>query len=435
MGAFSPNFSWPQPSDEVLQPVPEHSQFQSAMKYLRKHTSEVVVIGAGAAGLFCAIEAGKRGRSVVVLEHAERIGKKIAISGGGRCNFTNLNTRPENFISANPHFAKSALARYTSLDFIALVEKHGIAYHEKKLGQLFCDDSSSSIIEMLLSEASSADVNIRCSSTVRSVSKAVSAVPDDLSADDFFRVETENAVFASQSLVIATGGLSIPPLGATDFGYQIARQFGLKIHDPRPALVPFTLSRQTLRDLSPLSGVSIDALVSCQGQEFRENLLITHRGLSGPAILQISSYWSPGLPVTINLLPDHNALELLSEQENREMELANFLSQFLPRRFAHAWCALNFPSQPVKRYTPRQLADIAEKLNHWEIIPAGTEGYKKAEVTAGGIDTNELSSQTMQVKNVPGLYFIGEVVDVTGQLGGYNFQWAWASGFAAGQSV
>jgi predicted Rossmann fold flavoprotein len=405
------------------------------MKDLRKHTSEVVVIGAGAAGLFCAIEAGKRGRSVVVLEHAERIGKKIAISGGGRCNFTNLNTRPENFISANPHFAKSALARYTPADFLSLVEKHGIAYHEKKLGQLFCDDSSSSIIEMLLSEASSADVNIRCSSTVRSVSKAVSAVPDDLSADDFFRVETENAVFASQSLVIATGGLSIPPLGATDFGYQIARQFGLKIHDPRPALVPFTLSRQTLRDLSPLSGVSIDALVSCQGQEFRENLLITHRGLSGPAILQISSYWSPGLPVTINLLPDHNALELLSEQENREMELANFLSQFLPRRFAHAWCALNFPSQPVKRYTPRQLADIAEKLNHWEIIPAGTEGYKKAEVTAGGIDTNELSSQTMQVKNVPGLYFIGEVVDVTGQLGGYNFQWAWASGFAAGQSV
>jgi predicted Rossmann fold flavoprotein len=406
------------------------------MEDLRMHQSDVLVIGGGAAGLFCAIEAGKRGRSVVVLEHAERIGKKIAISGGGRCNFTNLNTRPENLISANPHFAKSALARYTPFDFIALVEKHGIAYHEKKLGQLFCDDSSSSIIEMLLSEARAAGVDIRCSSTVRSVSRSVPVGRSDpSSANDFFLVETENEVIASQSLVIATGGLSIPPLGATDFGYQIARQFGLKIQDPRPALVPFTLSRQTLRELSPLSGVSIDALVSCQGHEFRENVLITHRGLSGPAILQISSYWFPGLPVTINLLPDHNALELLREQENREMELATFLSQFLPRRFAQAWCALNFPSQPLKRYTPRQLTDIAEKLNHWDITPAGTEGYKKAEVTAGGIDTDELSSQTMEVKNVTGLYFIGEVVDVTGQLGGYNFQWAWASGFAAGQSV
>jgi predicted Rossmann fold flavoprotein len=406
------------------------------MEDLRMHQSDVLVIGGGAAGLFCAIEAGKRGRSVVVLEHAERIGKKIAISGGGRCNFTNLNTRPENLISANPHFAKSALARYTPFDFIALVEKHGIAYHEKKLGQLFCDDSSSSIIEMLLSEARAAGVDIRCSSTVRSVSRSVPVVTSESStANDFFLVETENEVITSQSLVIATGGLSIPPLGATDFGYQIARQFGLKIQDPRPALVPFTLSRQTLRELSPLSGVSIDALVSCQGHEFRENVLITHRGLSGPAILQISSYWFPGLPVTINLLPDHNALELLREQENREMELATFLSQFLPRRFAQAWCALNFPSQPLKRYTPRQLTDIAEKLNHWDITPAGTEGYKKAEVTAGGIDTDELSSQTMEVKNVTGLYFIGEVVDVTGQLGGYNFQWAWASGHAAGQSV
>ena len=396
-----------------------------------------MVIGGGAAGLLCAIEAGKRGRKVVVLEHAERIGKKIAISGGGRCNFTNLNTTAENFISANPHFCKSALARYSPADFISLVEKHSIAYHEKKLGQLFCDNSSSHIIEMLLTESSVADVEIRFRSVVRSVRKSgPSALRDGLdSKKDYFEVNTENETFISQSLVIATGGLSIPPLGATDFGYRLARQFGLTIEEPRAALVPFTLPHQRQRELSTLSGVSIAASVSCQGQQFRENILITHRGLSGPAILQISSYWMAGLPVTINLLPDHNALELLREQKNREMELANFLSQFLPRRFAHAWCALNFPSQPLKRYTPRQLADIANKLNQWEIIPSGTEGYKKAEVTAGGIATRELSSQTMEVQSVPGLYFIGEVVDVTGQLGGYNFQWAWASGYAAGQSV
>lgn len=417
---------------------------------MRVHETDVVVIGGGAAGLFCAIEAGKRGRSVVVLEHAERIGKKIAISGGGRCNFTNLNTSAENFFSANPHFCKSALARYTPADFISLVEKHGIAYHEKKLGQLFCDDSSSRIIEMLLTESSAAGVEIHCRSLVQSVSKSATAaaVGDSSAKKELFKVETETETFVSQSVVVATGGLSIPPLGATDFGYRLARQFGLKIQEARPALVPFTLSQQTQRELTTLSGVSIDALVRCQGQQFRESILITHRGLSGPAILQISSYWLPGLPVTINLLPDHDAVELLREQENREIELANFLSQFLPRRFAHAWCALNFPSTPrglpewgprpsqaLKRYPPRQLADIAQKLNRWDIVPAGTEGYKKAEVTAGGINTSELSSQTMEVKSVPGLYFIGEVVDVTGQLGGYNFQWAWASGFAAGQSV
>jgi predicted Rossmann fold flavoprotein len=385
---------------------------------------DVAVIGGGAAGLFCAIEAGKRGRKVVVLEHAERIGKKIGISGGGRCNFTNLNTTADNFISANPHFCKSALARYTPADFVSLVEKHAIPYHEKKLGQLFCDGSSQSIIEMLLTEASKAGVEIRCGSLVQQVEKK-----------EYFEVETNHGTVASQSLVVATGGLSIAPLGATDFGYQLARQFGLTLREPWPALVPFTLSRETLRELSPLSGISIDATVSCGGMQFRENILITHRGLSGPAILQISSYWRPGLSVTIDLLPDHDALELLREQENRELTLANFLSQFLPRRFALAWCALNFPSQPLKRFTPGEVADIAGKLNHWEIIPAGTEGYKKAEVTAGGIATDELSSQTMEVKSVSGLYFIGEVLDVTGQLGGYNFQWAWSSGFAAGQSV
>lgn len=417
---------------------------------MRTRESDVVVIGGGAAGLFCAIEAGKRGRKVVVLEHADRIGKKIAISGGGRCNFTNLNTTAENFISANPHFCKSALARYTPADFVALVEKHGIAYHEKKLGQLFCDQSSSQIIEMLLTESKDLGVEIRCGSVVQSVSKLVAGESPDgaaaakgspsegellTSKPRNFKVETQDETLTTQSLVVATGGLSIPPLGATDFGYRLARQFGLKIQEARPALVLFTLSHQTQRNLSTLSGISIDASVSCRGRVFRENILITHRGLSGPAILQISSYWLPGSAITINLLPDYDALDLLREQENRQIELANFLSQFLPRRFAHAWCTLNFPSQPLKQYTPGQLAEIAQQLNQWEITPAGTEGYKKAEVTAGGIDTRELSSQTMEVQNVPGLYFIGEVVDVTGHLGGYNFQWAWASGYAAGQDV
>ena len=333
-------------------------------------------------------------------------------------------TSADNFISANPHFCKSALARYTPADFVSLVEKHGITYHEKKLGQLFCDGSSRQIIEMLLTEARTAGVEIRCGSLVSHVQKRES-----------FEVETNNGVINSQALVVATGGLSIAPLGATDFGYRLARQFGLTIVEPWPALVPFTLSRETLRELGPLSGISLEASVSCAGKQFRENILITHRGLSGPAVLQVSSYWRPGLSVTIDLLPDHDALTLLREHENKEIALANFLSQFLPRRFVLAWCALNCPSEPLKRYTPRQLSHIAQRLSCWEIAPTGTEGYKKAEVTAGGISTTELSSQTMAVKIVPGLYFIGEVVDVTGQLGGFNVQWAWASGYAAGQSA
>ena len=343
-------------------------------------SKDVVIIGGGAAGLFCAIEAGKRGRRVVVLEHADRIGKKIAISGGGRCNFTNINASADNFISANPHFCKSALARYTADDFVTLVEKHGIPYYEKKLGQLFCRDGSSRIIEMLLTECSQAGVEIRCSCVVKEVTK-----------NDSFKVETEEETFTSQSLVVACGGLSIPPLGATDFGYSLARQFGLAILETRPALVPFTLSREELSELEALSGVSIDAEVGCQGTRFRENILITHRGLSGPAILQISSYWVPGLSVSIDLLPEHNALELLSEEQNREITLPNFLSRFLPRRFAHAWCAQYFASRPLKHYSATQLADIAHKLNGWEISPAGTEGYRKAEVTAGGVATHELS--------------------------------------------
>jgi predicted Rossmann fold flavoprotein len=305
-----------------------------------------------------------------------------------------------------------------------MVQKHGIPYHEKKLGQLFCDEGSRRIIEMLLHECEAAGVEIRLRTGVRTVEK-----------NSRFEVETEMGKMTSESLVIATGGLSIPTLGATDFGYRMARKFGLAINEPRPALVPFTLSRQVQSEFISLSGISVEALVSCDGQQFRENLLVTHRGLSGPAILQISSYWLPGKPIGINLLPGHDAEDLLRSQQNRDIELANFLSQFLPRRFAHAWCALNACSQPLKRFTSQQLGSIANKLNHWEIIPAGTEGYKKAEVTAGGVSTGELSSQTMESKSVPGLYFIGEVVDVTGQLGGYNFQWAWASGYAAGQNA
>ena len=385
---------------------------------------DVIVIGGGAAGLFCAIEAGKRGRKVIVLEHAERVGKKIGISGGGRCNFTNIHTTFENFVSANPYFCKSALARYTPADFIALVQKHNIGFHEKKLGQLFCNEGSGRIIDMLLNECSDAGVEVACRSNVRLVSKR-----------EQFEVELGDRTLLSQSLVIATGGLSIPPLGATDFGYRIARQFGLKIEETKPGLVPLTLTREVLQQLAPISGVSVDASVSANGKEFRENVLVTHRGLSGPAILQISSYWKPGQAIEIDLLPDQDALKLLSEQETSETSLAKLLSQFLPKRFAQAWCELNCPSKRLNQYTPRQLSEIATKLHHWRVIPSGTEGYKKAEVTAGGVSTNELSSQTMEARNVAGLYFIGEVVDVTGQLGGYNFQWAWASGFAAGQFV
>ncbi len=385
---------------------------------------DVIIIGGGAAGLFCAIEAAKRGRKVLVLEHADRVGKKIAISGGGRCNFTNVHTNPANFLSANPHFCKSALARYTPGDFIALVEKHGIKYHEKKLGQLFCDQSSQEIIDMLLGECDDAGVEVRCGSQVRGVSH-----------ENGFAVETNQGSFSATSLVIATGGLSIAPLGATDFGYRIARQFGLKIEAPKPALVPFTLNSTVQKQLSSLSGISLDALVRFEGAEFRENILITHRGLSGPAILQISLYWEAGAPIVINLLPDEDILELLKEKQGSDMELANLLAQHWPRRFAQAWCDLYVSSRPLKQFNEDQLIDIAGKIQGFQITPAGTEGFKKAEVTAGGVATSELSSQTMEARQVPGLFFIGEVVDVTGQLGGYNFQWAWASGYAAGQAV
>ena len=387
---------------------------------------DVIIIGGGAAGLFCGITAGQRGRRVLVLEHAERVGKKIAISGGGRCNFTNINSNPESFLSANPHFCKSALARYTPADFIALVERHGIAYHEKKLGQLFCDGSSQQIIDMLLHECEATGAEVRCGVEVLRISKA---------ANEIFELETDGEAFSSPRLVIATGGISIPPLGATDFGYRVAKQFGLQLEAPRPALVPLSLPADIQKRLTPLSGVSVDVIVSCDSHEFRENLLITHRGLSGPAILQISSYWRPGQSLTINLLPDHDVLDLIMRERGSEVELANWLGRYLPKRFARAWCDLFFSSKPLMLYDSLELRRIAELLQQMTITPSGTEGFKKAEVTAGGVSTVELSSQTMEAKRVPGLYFIGEVVDVTGHLGGHNFQWAWASAFAAGNAI
>jgi predicted Rossmann fold flavoprotein len=385
---------------------------------------DVIVIGGGAAGLFCAIEAGRRGRKTLVIEHSDRVGKKIFISGGGRCNFTNLQTTPESFLSANPHFHKSALARYTPGDFIALVEKHGIAYHEKKLGQLFCNGSSQQIIDMLLKECFDADVEIRCSCRVNAVTR-----------ESNFEVKTDQGTFRADALVVATGGLSIKPLGATDFGYRLAEQFGLEIVQARAGLVPFTLETQLLDQLKNLSGISIDARVNHRDASFRENILITHRGLSGPAILQISSYWKPGQPISIDLIPDSPANGFLSDHGNSSLELATLLSRYLPKRFAQAWCDLYVTSKPMRQYGRRELDSIASQLHSFQVVPTGTEGFKKAEVTAGGVSTSELSSQTMEVKKVPGLYFIGEVVDVTGHLGGFNFQWAWASGYAAGQSA
>jgi predicted Rossmann fold flavoprotein len=386
--------------------------------------TDVIVIGGGAAGLMCAVAAGARGRRVVVLEHNRDVGRKIAISGGGRCNFTNTGTTSKNFISSNPHFAKSALARYTPADFVALVERHRIPYHEKKLGQLFCNESSRRIIEMLMRECDDAGVEVRTNCRVNGVRK-----------ENLFVVETNRGTFECESLVVATGGLSIPKLGATDFGYRIARQFGLKVLSPTPALVPFTLARGDLDALKTLSGVSVHARVSACGAEFVENILFTHRGLSGPAVLQISSYWSRGETVSIDLLPGLDARELLERNRASAAELSTLLAHQLPRRFAHSWCELYAPRGPLRGLSVAELRAVAERLNDWRVEPAGTEGFLKAEVTRGGVSTDELSSKTLEARRAPGLYFIGEVVDVTGHLGGYNFQWAWASGHAAGQYV
>lgn len=382
---------------------------------------DAIVIGGGAAGLMCAIEAGKRGRRVVVLEHAERCGKKILISGGGRCNFTNIYTQPENFICANPHFAKSALARYMPSDFIGLVEKHGIRYHEKKLGQLFCDRAAQDIVTMLETECREARVKIVRSCRVREV----------LSGDGFV-VKTSAGELRAPAVVIATGGLSIPKIGATAFGYEIARQFGLKLVKTAPALVPFVLGGADRENWCDLAGLSADVKARAGEAVFRENFLITHRGLSGPVMLQISSYWKPGEAIHIDLAPDRVITERVQPGSERTAVAVRVgVKELLPLRLATRWMELHSP----RSWSNESLAHFEKEIHDWQITPAGTEGYEKAEVTSGGVDTDELSSKTMEARKVKGLFFIGEVVDVTGHLGGFNFQWAWASGAAAGRAL
>ncbi|MGH8504520.1 MAG: NAD(P)/FAD-dependent oxidoreductase [Stenotrophobium sp.] len=386
---------------------------------------DVLIIGAGAAGLMCAITAGRRGRRVRVIEHANRAGKKILMSGGGRCNFTNLHTAPANFLSANPHFCKSALARYTPGDFIAMVERHGIAYHEKELGQLFCDESSKLIVKMLLDESAAAGVEI-------ALNCSVERVQQDEGGCTLF---TTQGTFTASSLVVATGGLSIPSMGATGFAYELARQFGHTVLPTRAGLVPLTLSGKHLEHYADLSGVALPAAASCNRQRFRAGLLITHRGISGPAILQISSYWKPGDDLRVNLLPDDDVFEWLSAQQEVRpaAEFKTVLSDRLPKRLAQRICEIWFVSKPMRQFRKAELQEIAERLHAWPVTASGTEGYRTAEVTLGGVSTDELSSATMASRKMPSLYFIGEAVDVTGHLGGFNFQWAWASGHAAGE--
>ena len=382
-----------------------------------------IVLGAGAAGLMCAIEAGKRGRRVLVLERADHIGKKILISGGGRCNFTNLHAGPENFISANPHFAKSALARYPPDAFLRLVEKHRIPYHEKKLGQLFCDRSANDIIAMLEQECRAAGVEIQLNTKITQVCKR-----------EHFTVHAENVTFTAPHIVVATGGLSIAKIGATSFGYDLARQFGLKIQPTRAALVPFVFSESDRKRWCDLAGVSTEVIVSTSraNETFQEKMLFTHRGISGPAILQVSSYWDAGAPITIDLAPHIDLNALLRARGHRDQSNWRLLlREILPRRLADRW----IETFPPSANSDHAFLEAERQLHAWQVKPNGTEGYGKAEVTAGGVDTGELSPRTMETRKVPGLFFIGEVVDVTGQLGGFNFQWAWASGFCAGQAI
>ncbi len=382
---------------------------------------DAIILGAGAAGLLCAIESGKRGRRVLLLEHSEKIGKKIVISGGGRCNFTNLYCQPLNFLSQNPHFAKSALARFTPADFIALVEKHKIPYHEKTLGQLFCDHSASQITTMLESECRAVDVKILVNAQIREVRR-----------DTSFIVRCDSAEYRAPALVVATGGLSIPKMGATRFGYDLARQFGLIIVTPRPALVPLLFDAADRKRFSDLAGVSTEVIATTNRESFREKMLFTHRGLSGPAVLQASSYWHEGETVQLDLAPDRDVTRKIREAGTRTSSVAEkSLQEFLPNRFAERWLQYH----PPKAWTNAALEVFERELHAWKFRPAGTEGYDKAEVTAGGVDTGELSSKTMESHKVPGLFFIGEVVDVTGHLGGFNFQWAWSSGAAAGRAI
>ena len=377
---------------------------------------DVVVLGGGAAGLMCAMRAGQRSRKVLLLDHAEKVGKKILISGGGRCNFTNRDARPEAFLSANPHFCKSALARYTQQDFIDLVNKYRIAWHEKTLGQLFCDGSARQIVAMLLDECAAVGVDVRVAHKVTRVEKS-----------DRFTVATDHGDFSASSVVLATGGLSIPKMGATGFAHEVARHFGLRVTDTRPALVPLTLP------VPEISGVSVDVEARCGRASFHEALLFTHRGLSGPAILQVSSYWKPGQEIVVDLLPDLDAADFLKERKRTrpKAELRTILAEILPQRLAQSLA----PDGTMANQRDSDLETLANRLKVWTFVPSGTEGYAKAEVTVGGIDTDGLSSKTMEAKKVPGLFAIGEAVDVTGWLGGYNFQWAWSSGWVAGESV
>ena len=384
---------------------------------------DVVVIGAGAAGMMCAATAGQRGRRVLLVEHYHLVGEKIRISGGGRCNFTNVNAGPANYLSQNPDFCRSALARYTPAHFVRLVERYGIAYHEKKLGQLFCDDTALAIVAMLKEECARGNVQWRMPCAVTGVARE----------EGGFVVATAQGDVRCASLVIATGGLTVPKIGATPFGYRIAEQFGLAVVPPRPALVPLAFAPEALARYGDLSGVSLDVEIACGAGRFRENLLFTHRGLSGPAILQISSYWNGRDPLAIDLLPGFDAASWLAAQSGSAARVDNLLAERWPKRFAQQWCAAHGCAVPARDLGRERLRGVAAQLQRWEVLPSGTLGYNKAEVTLGGVDTRGLSSKTMAAATVPGLYFIGEVVDVTGWLGGYNFQWAWASGHAAGE--
>lgn len=387
---------------------------------------DVIILGAGAAGLMCAMTAGQRGKKVLLLDHADRVGSKILISGGGRCNFTNLESTPNRFLSGNPNFCKSALSRYTQADFISLIERHSISYHEKTLGQLFCDGSARAVVAMLLAECAHGGVDVRVGHKITDVSRA-----------DCFRVETSHGSFTASALVLATGGPSIPKMGATGFSYEVARRFGLGVTDRLPGLVPLTATPETLGFAQLLAGVSLDAIASCGKQSFRENILFTHRGLSGPAILQISSYWRQGNTISLDLLPELQADNFLLERKRArpKSETKTVLAEILPARLAHALAEACLPPGPIVNVPDRTLTAFASRLKRWEFQPTGSEGLAKAEVTLGGIDTRELSSKTMEARKVPGLYAIGEAVDVTGWLGGYNFQWAWSSGWCAGQAI
>ena len=391
---------------------------------------DVIIIGAGAAGLMCAATAGYRGKKVLVLDHAKQAGKKILISGGGRCNFTNMDVEPNNYLCKNPHFVKSALSRYTQWDFLGLIGKYQVPYHERDFGQLFCDDSAKDIVNILMSECDAASVDVKLRTDIKSVEK---------NADESFTVSTNAHTYQVPNVVIATGGLSMPKLGATPFGYQIAEQFGLTVLPTRAGLVPLTLHQEQKQQLAELSGISFPVRIEAEDNTtFASDMLITHRGLSGPSVLQISNYWLPGEKVTIDLLPQQDlAEELTRAREHKgEQQTKTWLSQFLPKRFIELLIEnKELPDKPIKQLVHKEIDQIIATLHSWKITPNGTEGYRTAEVTLGGVDTDQLSSKTMEAKSVKGLYFIGEVMDVTGWLGGYNFQWAWASGYACGQSV